>query len=75
MDCADRFTAEREPDSRTAEAWMRSVLEDAPAPQRGFVRCLEWTTRVRYGHPAARWVWSIVRLVHVLVVPYVLRRV
>lgn len=35
---------------------------------------LEWTTRVRYGRRPARAVWSVVRLVHVRVVPYVLRR-
>jgi len=127
-DYADRFTADRPPDPRTAEAWMRSALEGAPAAARAFVRFgwravlgfrlgpahspahilgwpiahatpgeivlrqrsalltaqltlrvtgtrLEWTTHVRYDHRAARAIWSVARLVHVLVVPYVLRRV
>jgi len=126
-DYTDRFTTAKPPASRTAEAWMRAVLEDAPAALRGFVRFgwrlalgfplgpsrapeyvlgwpvaraeadevvlrqgsrlltadltlrvtgtgLEWTTRVRYRHRAARAVWAVVRLVHVRVVPYVLRR-
>lgn len=37
-DYTDRFTADKSPDSRTAEAWMRAVLEGAPAMLRWFVR-------------------------------------